>query len=100
MLTAIKDLEHRGYEFEAADGSRRSDPPRAGQGAAGRSPSTRTRLDAVGGAAVDLRGDRQGPRRDERAHTVADGDGPVNALDGGAARGAWPPSIRTCRACA
>ena len=82
MLATIKDLEHRGYEFEAADGSltlliRRvlsnAPPPftvdayhvsMRSEGAA-----------SVCEATVKVR------VGDERAHTVADGDGPVNALD-------------------
>ena len=82
MLTAIKDLEHRGYEFEAADGSltllirrvlAKAPPPftvdayhvsMRSEGAA-----------SICEATVKVR------VGDERAHTVADGDGPVNALD-------------------
>jgi len=82
MLARIKDLEHRGYEFEAADGSltlliRRvlanAPPPFAvdayhvsmrSEGAA-----------SVCEATVKVR------VGNDRAHTVADGDGPVNALD-------------------
>lgn len=82
MLARIKDLEHRGFEFEAADGSlalliRRvltdTPPPFV--------------VDAYH---VSIRGN--GDRSvceatvkvrvgDAVAHTVADGDGPVNALD-------------------
>jgi 2-isopropylmalate synthase len=82
MLARIKELEHRGYEFEAADGSlmvllRRvmlNEPP----------PFTvdayHVSMRAEGGqsvceATVKVRVGGQ------RAHTVADGDGPVNALD-------------------
>ena len=82
MLSRIKDLEHRGYEFEAADGSllvllRRvllnEQPPftvdayhvsMRSEGAS-----------SVCEATVKVRVGQ------ERAHTVADGDGPVNALD-------------------
>ena len=82
MLTAIKDLEHRGYEFEAADGSltllirrvlSKAPPPftvdayhvsMRSEGAA-----------SICEATVKVR------VGDQRAHTVADGDGPVNALD-------------------
>jgi 2-isopropylmalate synthase len=83
MLTRIKDLEHQGFEFEAADGSlalliRQALAPQ-------------TRPFVVEAYHVSLRRDgetsvceatvkvRVG---DELAHTVADGDGPVNALDG------------------
>jgi 2-isopropylmalate synthase len=82
MLTRIKDLEHQGYEFESADGSlalliRRAlthEPP----------PFT---VDAYN---VSVR--REGERSvceavvkvrvgEESEHRVAEGDGPVNALD-------------------
>lgn len=83
MLKRVKALEHEGYEFEAADGSlallirrtlRHEAPPFAvdayhvsmrSDGAA--SVCEATVKVRVGG---------------EQAHTVADGDGPVNALDG------------------
>jgi 2-isopropylmalate synthase len=82
MLTAIKDLEHRGYEFEAADGSltlliRRilsNAPPPFSVDAyhvSMRSEGTASICEATVKVRVG----------DERAHTVADGDGPVNALD-------------------
>jgi 2-isopropylmalate synthase len=83
MLARIKDLEHRGYEFEAADGSlalliRRvlsAAPPAF----------------VVDGYHVSMR--RSGNTSiceatikvlvgGQSAHTVAEGDGPVNALDG------------------
>ena len=83
MLARIKELEHQGYEFEAADGSLAllirqaladEDPPR--------SSWTRTtcrcgakRETSVCEATVKVRVGK------ELAHTVADGDGPVNALD-------------------
>ena len=79
---AIKDLEHRGYEFEAADGSltlliRRvlsNAPP----------PFTvdayHVSMRSEGGASV-CEATVKVRVGDERAHTVADGDGPVNALD-------------------
>jgi 2-isopropylmalate synthase len=82
MLGKIKELEHRGYEFEAADGSltlliRRvltNAPPPFSVDA------YHVSMRAEGGtsvceATVKVRVGR------ERAHTVADGDGPVNALD-------------------
>src|SRR5262245_18929534 len=82
MLKKIKDLEHRGYEFEAADGSlsllirrvMRNEPP----------PFT---VDAYH---VSMRSDGKASVCEATvkvsvgggtAHTVADGDGPVNALD-------------------
>jgi 2-isopropylmalate synthase len=85
MLTRVKELEYAGYEFEAADGSlallirralRDEAPPFL-----------------VNGYHVSMRA--EGPVNPpvceatvkvrvggEHAHTVADGDGPVNALDG------------------
>jgi 2-isopropylmalate synthase len=82
MLARIKELEHRGYEFEAADGSltlliRRvltDEPP----------PFT---VDAyhvsmrAEGAASICEATVKVRVGTDRAHTVADGDGPVNALD-------------------
>lgn len=82
ILTRIKELEHRGYEFESADGSlalliakslRKTPPPfhvdayhvsvrREGRG-------------SVSEAIVKVR------VGDESEHRVAEGDGPVNALD-------------------
>ena len=82
MLTRIKELEHQGYEFEAADGSLALLMRRALTGA----PSPFV-VDAYH---VSMRHEgstsvceatikvRVGT---ELAHTVADGDGPVNALD-------------------
>jgi 2-isopropylmalate synthase len=82
MLTRIKDLEHQGYEFESADGSlalliRRALTPApppfivsAYHVSLGREGQT-----SVCEATVKVRVGA------ELAHTVADGDGPVNALD-------------------
>ena len=82
ILARIKDLEHQGYEFEAAEGSlalliRKSmehvDAPFkvdayhvSMRGEGGQSICEATVKVRVG---------------DKRAHTVAEGDGPVNALD-------------------
>lgn len=82
MLATIKELEHRGYEFEAADGSltlliRRvlsaAPPPFIidAYHVSMRSEGTASVCEAT----VKVRVGQQ------RAHTVADGDGPVNALD-------------------
>jgi len=82
MLNQIKDLEHQGFEFEAADGSlallirrvlTKSAPPFVVD-----AYHVSMRHDgetSVVEATVKVR------VGDERAHTVADGDGPVNALD-------------------
>lgn len=82
MLAQIKDLEHQGYEFESADGSlallirrvlTQSPPPFVVEG-------YHVSVRSNGGssiceATVKVRVEGQ------FAHTVAEGDGPVNALD-------------------
>jgi 2-isopropylmalate synthase len=88
MLARIKDLEHQGFEFEAADGSLALLIRQA------LAPSARPFV--VDAYHVSLRRDTDTSVCEatvkvrvghELAHTVADGDGPVNALDG-ALRGA------------
>jgi 2-isopropylmalate synthase len=82
MLARIKDLEHRGYEFEAADGSLTLLIRRALANVA--PPFT---VDAYHvsmrseGAASVCEATVKVRVGNDRAHTVADGDGPVNALD-------------------
>ena len=82
MLERIKEMEHRGYEFEAADGSlalliRRvlsHEPPPFTVEAyhvSMRSEGASSVCEATVKVKVGS----------DRAHTVADGDGPVNALD-------------------
>jgi 2-isopropylmalate synthase len=88
ILNRIKELEHLGYEFEAAEGSlallirkilRHEQPPFSVE--AYHVSMRRDGLESVVEATVKIRvGDRV-------AHTVAEGDGPVNALDS-ALRGA------------
>jgi 2-isopropylmalate synthase len=82
MLDRIKALEHQGYEFEAADGSLALLMRRALTGAP---PPF-----VVEAYHVSMRRDGQTSACEatvkvrvgaERSHTVADGDGPVNALD-------------------
>jgi 2-isopropylmalate synthase len=82
MLATIKDLEHKGYEFEAADGSltlliRRvlTNAPRPFTVDAYHVSMRSEGGSSVCEATVKVR------VGDQRAHTVADGDGPVNALD-------------------
>ncbi len=82
MLTKVKELEHRGYEFEAADGSltlliRRvlSNTPPPFTIDAYHVSMRSEGATSICEATVKVR------VGDERAHTVADGDGPVNALD-------------------
>jgi 2-isopropylmalate synthase len=82
ILARIKELEHQGYEFEAAEGSlallirkilRRQEPPFAVDGY--HVSMRREGSQSICEATVKLRvGAKQ-------AHTVAEGDGPVNALD-------------------
>ena len=83
MLTRVKALEHEGYEFEAADGSLallirrmlKEEPTPFHVDAyhvSMRSDGTSSVCEATVKVRVGL----------EHAHTVAEGDGPVNALDG------------------
>jgi 2-isopropylmalate synthase len=83
MLKRVKALEHEGYEFEAADGSLALLIRRALN-----ETSTPFKVDAYH---VSMRSDGRDSVCEatvkvrvghEHAHTVADGDGPVNALDG------------------
>src|SRR3989441_11978487 len=88
ILARIKELEHQGYEFEAAEGSlallirkilKHQDPPflvDAYHVSMRRDGST-----SICEATIKVR------VGSEEAHTVAEGDGPVNALDS-ALRGA------------
>src|SRR5688572_8593230 len=82
MLARIKDLEHRGYEFEAADGSLTLLIRRALANAA--PPFTvyayHVSMRSEGAASV-CEATVKVRVGNDRAHTVADGDGPVNALD-------------------
>jgi 2-isopropylmalate synthase len=82
MLTRIKELEHQGYEFESADGSlalviRRTmmDAPAPFEvdayHVAVRRDGTASNCEAVVKVRVG----------DQSEHRVAEGDGPVNALD-------------------
>jgi 2-isopropylmalate synthase len=82
ILAKVKELEHEGYEFEAAEGSlvllirkllRHQPPPFTLEGY-----HVSMRRDgpvSVCQATVKVRVDQK------TAHTVAEGDGPVNALD-------------------
>ena len=82
ILNRIKELEHLGYEFEAAEGSlallirkilRHEQPPF--QVEAYHVSMRRDGQESVVEATVKVR------VGDQIAHTVAEGDGPVNALD-------------------
>jgi 2-isopropylmalate synthase len=82
ILTRIKQLEHEGYEFEAAEGSlallirkllKHREPPFSIQGY---HVSTRHDRDAATcEASVKVLVDG------ETEHTIAEGDGPINAID-------------------
>src|SRR5437867_2511252 len=83
MLNRVKALEHEGYEFEAADGSLALLIRRAlkevptpfkvdAYHVSMRSEGSTSVCEATVKVRVGL----------EHSHTVADGDGPVNALDG------------------
>jgi 2-isopropylmalate synthase len=82
MLVRIKELEHQGYEFEAADGSlalliRRALTP-APPPFLVDAYHVSMRRDASGSVCEAVVKVRIG---DESEHRVAEGDGPVNALD-------------------
>ena len=100
ILTRIKELEHQGYEYEAAEGSlallirnvlKHEKFPFTV--AAYHVSMRRDGLESVVEATVKVR------VGEKVAHTVAEGDGPVNALDS-ALRGAlvqFFPQIKTVR---
>jgi 2-isopropylmalate synthase len=82
ILSRIKELEHKGYEFEAAEGSlallirkilKHQDPPFLVD--AYHVSMRRDGTNSVCEATIKVRVGSEG------AHTVAEGDGPVNALD-------------------
>jgi 2-isopropylmalate synthase len=82
ILSRIKQLEHEGYEFEAAEGSlallirkilKHQQPPFSIEGY--HVSMRRDRANSVCQASVKVRVDG------ETEHTIAEGDGPVNALD-------------------
>ena len=82
ILTRIKELEHKGYEFEAAEGSlallirkilKHKEAPFKVE--AYHVSMRRESAGSICEATIKVRVDG------ELAHTVADGDGPVNALD-------------------
>jgi 2-isopropylmalate synthase len=83
VLQRIKDLEHRGFQFEAADGSFEMLLRRA-------TPGYRPPFELLDFTVIsEKRGDRKVAAQatvrlrvgDEVMHTAAEGDGPVNALD-------------------
>jgi len=83
ILNRVKELENQGYEYEAAEGSlalligktlKHREPPFSVD--AYHVSMRRDAKDTIVEATVKVR------VGDKRAQTVADGDGPVNALDG------------------
>jgi 2-isopropylmalate synthase len=83
VLQRIKELEHRGFQFEAAEGSfemllRRKDP-------AYRAPFVVDDFTVIvekrGGEGIRAQATVKLRVGDEVMHTAAEGDGPVNALD-------------------
>jgi 2-isopropylmalate synthase len=100
ILARIKELEHQGYEFEAAEGSlallvrkilKHEEAPFTV--AAYHVSMRRDGLESVVEATIKVR------VGDQVAHTVAEGDGPVNAIDS-ALRGALAqffPQIKKVR---
>ena len=83
VLQRIKELEHRGFQFEAAEGSfemllRRQDP-------AYRPPFVVDDFTVIvekrGGDGIRAQATVKLRVGDEVVHTAAEGDGPVNALD-------------------
>jgi 2-isopropylmalate synthase len=84
MLTRVKALEHEGYEFEAADGSlalliRRS---LKGESAPFHVDAYHVSMRSDGTSSSVCEATVKVRVGNEHAHTVSDGDGPVNALDG------------------
>jgi 2-isopropylmalate synthase len=84
LLKKVKALEHEGYEFEAADGSlallirralRHESKPFDVE-------SYHVSMRAVAGKSSVCEATVKIVVGDKHAHTVAEGDGPVNALDG------------------
>jgi 2-isopropylmalate synthase len=100
MLTRIKELEHKGYEFEAADGSLALLIRRAMVNAP--PPFTvdayHVSMRAEGASSV-CEATVKIHVGEKTAHTVADGDGPVNALDAAlrAALVGFYPQLETVR---
>jgi 2-isopropylmalate synthase len=83
VLQRVKELEHRGFQFEAAEGSfemllRRQDP-------AYRAPFVVDDFTVIvekrGGDGIRSQATVKLRVGDEMMHTAAEGDGPVNALD-------------------
>ena len=83
VLRRIKELEHRGFQFEAAEGSfemllRRKDP---GYRAPFVVDDFTVIVEKRGGDGIRAQATVKLRVGDEVVHTAAEGDGPVNALD-------------------
>ena len=83
VLQRIKELEHRGFQFEAAEGSfemllRRKDP---GYRAPFVVDDFTVIVEKRGGDGIRAQATVKLRVGDEVVHTAAEGDGPVNALD-------------------
>ncbi len=83
VLQRIKELEHRGFQFEAAEGSfemllRRQDP---GYRAPFVVDDFTVIVEKRGGDGIRAQATVKLRVGDEVVHTAAEGDGPVNALD-------------------
>ena len=83
ITARVKELEGQGYEYEAAEGSLAL---LIGQTLKHREPLVSrgdvSRFDAARRQGIHLRSHGARARRQDGAHEVAEGDGPVNALDG------------------
>ena len=100
ILNRIKELEHKGYEFEAAEGSlallirrilKHQEPPFKVEGY--EATVRRDRSTSVCQATIKVL------VKGEVAHTIAEGDGPVNAIDSAlrAALERFYPQVRTIK---
>jgi 2-isopropylmalate synthase len=83
VLQRIKELEHRGFQFEAAEGSfemllRRQDP---GYRPPFMVDDFTVIVEKRGGGGIGAQATVKLRVGDEVVHTAAEGDGPVNALD-------------------
>jgi 2-isopropylmalate synthase len=83
VLQRIKELEHRGFQFEAAEGSfemlvRRTDP---GYRAPFEVDDFTVIVEKRGGGGIRAQATVKLRVGEEVVHTAAEGDGPVNALD-------------------
>ena len=100
LLQQVKELEHRGYEFEAADGSLTLLIQRALRNAPRPFTVDAYHVSMRTGAKTSIcEATVKVSVGGGTAHTVADGDGPVNALDAAlrAALQTFYPALQTVR---